>query len=270
MDISVLIVQLFKVHWPVTNRIHNLILLIVISSFSVTAQISSKLSGHFGVSTVYQPPYQVLYVPVGLDLIEFNPVIKLRINSEVAYEIGPKGEVSMGIGLGNAGLQANGVSLNPDVIEVIDREFDPESLAAFNREQYDLLNTSFDHVFATLGAFYSLGRSSKSLDLGARGYLPYYLNFEPIGRSTSATYEDVAIVYKANFETYFFIEAIVRKQVVLFNREARVSLSAIYGPNSAFVGAWTLMATNRVNSFNTSDYPFPDWNYALTLSYPLF
>jgi hypothetical protein len=32
----------------------------------------------------------------------------------------------MGIGLGNAGLQANGVSLDPNAIEQIDREFDPE------------------------------------------------------------------------------------------------------------------------------------------------
>lgn len=270
MDISVLIVQLFKAPCPVTKRFHNLILLFAVSSLSVTAQINAKFSGHFGVSTVYQPPYQVLYFPVGLDLIEFNPVIKLRINSEVAYDIGSKGEVSVGIGLGNAGLQADGVSINPDVIEVIDREFDPESLAAFNREQYDFLNTSFDHVFATLGAFYSLGRSSKSLVLGARGYLPYYLNFEPIGRGSSVTYEDVAVVYKSNSKTYFFLEVILRKQVVLFNREARVSLSAIYGPNDAFVGAYTQMATNRVNSFNMSDYPFPDWNYGLTLSYPLF
>ena len=111
MDILVLIVQLLKAHRPVTKPLRNLILLIVFSYLNVTAQVNSKLSGHFGVSTVYQPPFQILYVPVGLDLIEFNPVIKLRVNSELEYEIGSKGEIIMGIGLGNAGLQANGVSL---------------------------------------------------------------------------------------------------------------------------------------------------------------
>ena len=270
MDILVLIVQLLKAHRPVTKPLRNLILLIVFSYLNVTAQVNSKLSGHFGVSTVYQPPFQILYVPVGLDLIEFNPVIKLRVNSELEYEIGSKGEIIMGIGLGNAGLQANGVSLDPNAIEQIDREFDLESLVAFNSEQYDLLNTSFEHVFATLGGFYFFGRSSKSLALGVRGYLPYYLNFEPIGRWSSAAYEDVAVVYKANFKTYFFLEVILKKQVVILNQKAQVSLSAIYGPNDAFVGAWSQMATNRVNSFNTSDYPFPVWNYGLTLSYPLF
>lgn len=236
----------------------------------MTAQISKNLSGHFGVSTLYQPPYQIFYNPIGYDLIEFKPSLKLRLNTELAYHIGSRVELNFGAGLGNADRLGTGVTLNPDIIELIDREFNHESLAAFNKEQYDVLNTSFDHVFASLGGYYSLGRSDKSLEIGVKGYLPYFYYRNSNVRNPYTEYEDVAAVYKWNDDPYFFLELILRKRVVLFKRNAQLSISALYGPSYSHVGAWTLMATNRVTSYNTSEYPIPDWNYGITLSYPLF
>lgn len=253
-----------------TRRIQYLALLLIVINQNTTAQISENMSGHIGISTIYQPPYQRFYRPIGLDIVNFKPTIKLRLNAEAAYNINSRIELNVGVGLGNADLRGTGLSLNPEIIELVDSEFNPESLAAFNKEQYSLLNTSFDHAFASIGGYFSLGRSEKSIDIGFKGYLPYYYDKDLIGSQPYAEYEDVAAVYKYNYTPDYMLEFILRKRVVMFKQNALISISAIYSPNDHFVYAWTLMATNRVTSFNINEYPFPDWNYGLTLSYPLF
>lgn len=253
-----------------TKRVHYLVLLLIIITQNLTAQISKNLVGHIGLSTIYQPPYQSFYRPIGLDIVNFKPTIKLRINTEAAYNINSRIELNVGVGLGNADLRGTGLSLNPEIIELVDSEFNPESLAAFNKEQYSLFNTSFDHAFASLGAYYSLGRSEKSIEIGFKGYLPYYYDKDLVGSQPYAEYEDVAAVYKYNYSPDYTLEFILRKRVVIFKQNALITISAIYCPNDLFVTAWTLMETNRVTSFNINEYPFPDWNYGLTLSCPLF
>lgn len=253
-----------------TKRVHYLVLLLIVITQDLTAQISENLVGHIGVSTIYQPPYQSFYRPIGLDIVNFKPTIKLRINAEAAYNINSRIELNVGVGLGNADLRGTGLSLNPEIIELVDSEFNPESLAAFNKEQYSLFNTSFDHAFASIGGYFSLGRSEKSINIGFKGYLPYYYDKDLIGSHPYAEYEDVAAVYKYNYSPDYTLEFLLRKRVVIFKQNALISFSAIYSPNDHFVNAWTLMATNRVTSFNINEYPFPDWNYGLTLSCPLF
>ena len=253
-----------------TKRVHYLVLLLIVITQDLTAQISENLVGHIGVSTIYQPPYQSFYRPIGLDIVNFKPTIKLRINAEAAYNINSRIELNVGVGLGNADLRGTGLSLNPEIIEIIDSEFNPESLAAFNKEQYSLFNTSFDHAFASIGGYFSLGRSEKSINIGFKGYLPYYYDKDLIGSHPYAEYEDVAAVYKYNYSPDYTLEFLLRKRVVIFKQNALISFSAIYSPNDHFVTAWTLMETNRVTSFNINEYPFPDWNYGLTLSCPLF
>jgi hypothetical protein len=254
----------------VTKRVHYLVLLLIVITQDLTAQISENLVGHIGVSTIYQPPYQSFYRPIGLDIVNFKPTIKLRINAEAAYNINSRIELNVGVGLGNADLRGTGLSLNPEIIELVDSEFNPESLAAFNKEQYSLFNTSFDHAFASIGGYFSLGRSEKSINIGFKGYLPYYYDKDLIGSHPYAEYEDVAAVYKYNYSPDYTLEFLLRKRVVIFKQNALISFSAIYSPNDHFVTAWTLMETNRVTSFNINEYPFPDWNYGLTLSCPLF
>ncbi len=253
-----------------TKRVHYLVLLLIVITQDLTAQISENLVGHIGVSTIYQPPYQSFYRPIGLDIVNFKPTIKLRINAEAAYNINSRIELNVGVGLGNADLRGTGLSLNPEIIELVDSEFNPESLAAFNKEQYSLFNTSFDHAFASIGGYFSLGRSEKSINIGFKGYLPYYYDKDLIGSHPYAEYEDVAAVYKYNYSPDYTLEFLLRKRVVIFKQNALISFSAIYSPNDHFVTAWTLMETNRVTSFNINEYPFPDWNYGLTLSCPLF
>jgi len=254
----------------VTKRVHYLVLLLIVITQDLTAQISENLVGHIGVSTIYQPPYQSFYRPIGLDIVNFKPTIKLRINAEAAYNINSRIELNVGVGLGNADLRGTGLSLNPEIIELVDSEFNPESLAAFNKEQYSLFNTSFDHAFASIGGYFSLARSEKSINIGFKGYLPYYYDKDLIGSHPYAEYEDVAAVYKYNYSPDYTLEFLLRKRVVIFKQNALISFSAIYSPNDHFVTAWTLMETNRVTSFNINEYPFPDWNYGLTLSCPLF
>ena len=131
-----------------TKRVHYLVLLLIVITQNLTAQISENMSGHIGLSTIYQPPYQRFYRPIGLDIVNFKPTIKPRLNADVAFKISSRIELNVGLGLGNADLRGTGLSLNPEIIELVDSEFNPESLAAFNKEQYSLFNTSFDHAFA--------------------------------------------------------------------------------------------------------------------------
>jgi hypothetical protein len=178
-------------------KILTTVFVLFLATFKMTAQIDKKWSGNFGMSMVYEPPFQKVYIPIGTDLIQFNPTLKLRINGEFAYHITNRIEIDLGAGLGNVGVQPKGVTLDPEVIQTIDREFNPESLAAFNRAQAGRFNPSFDHGFILIGGFYSLGPSAKSFDVGARYHLPLYFNTEYFWSFTQVDYEDVATVYRS-------------------------------------------------------------------------
>jgi hypothetical protein len=65
-------------------KILTTVFVLFLATFKMTAQIDKKWSGNFGMSMVYEPPFQKVYIPIGTDLIQFNPTLKLRINGEFA------------------------------------------------------------------------------------------------------------------------------------------------------------------------------------------
>jgi hypothetical protein len=244
--------------------------LLFMATFKMTAQIDKKWSGRFGTSIVYEPPFQKVYIPIGTDLIQFNPTLKLRVNGELDYHLTNRIEIDLGAGLGNVGVQPKGVTLDPEVIQTIDREFNPESLAAFNRAQAGRFNPSFDHGFIFIGGFYSLGPSAKSFDMGVRYHLPFYFNTEYFRGFTQVEYEDVATVYRSFSDPTLMFEFLLRKPITIKQKEMHLTFSAFYNSGYFRVRARTLMATNRASEYYESEYLVPNWNFIFSLSFPLF